>query len=546
MENRSNFIKTIMIQDLKSGKHKTIITRFPPEPNGCLHIGHARGVVTNFELAKEFGGYTNLRFDDTNPVSEDSFYVDAIKKDIEWLGYKWKNLYIASDYFDEMHKRAILLIKKGLAYVDDLSAEEIKIYRGNVNKPGKNSPYRDRSIEENLELFEAMRQGKFKEGEKVLRAKIDMASENMNMRDPIIYRIIYATHHNTKDKWCIYPMYDFAHPLEDAIEGITHSLCSYEFEDHRPLYDWVVRECEMEHQPRQIEFGRFNLTNTVMSKRYLRQLVEKNYVNGWDDPRMPTLLGLKRRGYTPRSIREFIMDTGLSKASGVTEYSMLEQYLREDLQHKVPRVNAIINPLKVIITNYPDEKVEKLKAPLNQDNEEFGDYEITFSKVIYIDRDDFLEIKPNKKWKRLSKDIEVRLMHAYFIKCNEVVKDEKGNIIELHCTYDKNTKSGTGFKDRKPNGTINYVAKSNALDCEFRLYYDLLDDEEDKPFLERINPHSMEIKHGFVDAYLKDAKPGDKYQFIRNGFYNCDDDSTKEHLIFNRSVALKSSFKKKQ
>ena len=423
MEN-SNFIKTIMKQELENGVVNSILTRFPPEPNAYLHIGHARAIVTNFELAKEFNGATNLRFDDTNPVKEDAEYVEAIIKDLEWLGYKPRIVVYGSSYFEKTYEKAILFIKKGLAYVDDLTQEQVAEYRGSINEPGKNSPYRDRSVEENLKLFEEMRQGKYANGEKTLRAKIDMASPNINMRDPVIYRIIHINHHQTGDKWCIYPMYDFAHPLQDAFEGITHSLCSLEYEDHRPLYDWVINNAELEHKPRQIEFGRLGITNTIMSKRYLKQLVDEQLVTGYDDPRMPTLVGLKRRGFTSNAIKEFIKSTGLSKINSTIDYGMLEHFLREDLKLKVARRNVVVDPIKVTITNYPEGQVEWLKAENNSENPELGSYDIPFSRDIYIEREDFIEQKPNKHWKRLSLGLEVRLMHAYFIKCNEVIYDE--------------------------------------------------------------------------------------------------------------------------
>lgn len=546
--NSSNFIKTIMIEDLESGKHDKIITRFPPEPNGYLHIGHAKSIVINFGLAREFNGRTNLRFDDTNPLKEDKEYVEAIKEDVRWLGFQWDELRFASDYFEEMYNRAILLIKKGKAYVCDLSPEEIREYRGTLTEPGKESPYRNRSIEENLDLFERMRKGEFAEGEKVLRAKIDMASPNINMRDPVIYRIIHAPHHNTGDKWCIYPMYAFAHPLEDAIEGITHSLCTTEFEDQRPFYDWVVRECEMENIPRQIEFGRLNISNTVMSKRKLKQLVDSGYVDGWDDPRMPTISGLRRRGYTPEAIREFVKETGVSKGSGVVDAAMLEHFVREDLKLKAPRTMAILRPLKVVITNYPEGKTEMLTAENNPENPDMGVREIPFSREIYIEQDDFME-NPPKKYFRLFPGNEVRLKHAYFIKCHDVIKDENGNIVEIHCTYDPETKSGTGFTGRKVKGTIHWVDVNHAIPAEFRLYEPLILDDEDeedteKSFLEKVNPNSLEILKGFVEPNMKDVKPQDKFQFFRHGYFNVDPKhSTKELPVFNRIVSLKSSFK---
>ncbi len=538
---RSNFIKSIIKKDIESGKHDVIITRYPPEPNGYIHIGHAVGFINQYYFAKDFGGYTNLRFDDTNPVKEEREFVESIKKDIQWLGLSWKNLFFASDYFEEMYKRAILLIKKELAYVDDSSIDEIRNSRGSFDKSGENSKYRNRTVEENLDLFKRMRAGEFSNGEKVLRAKIDMSSSNMNLRDPLLYRIIHANHHRTGNQWCIYPMYDFAHSIEDAIEGITHSICSLEFENHRQLYDWVVKECEMEHPPRQIEYGRFNLTNTVLSKRFLRQLVESNLVNGWDDPRMPTVSGLKRRGFSKEAITEFVLDLGLSKKGGVTEYSMFEQYLRQDLKLKAKRPMAVIKPLKVIITNYPDNQTEYVTGQWNQENEELGSREVPFSKEIYIEQDDFLETKPNKKWKRLSLGVEVRLRYAYFIKCNEVVKDNQGNIIELHCTYDQETKSGSGFAARKPNGTIHWVNK-DALKAEFRLYDVLLLEGEGKEFRERVNPNSLVINNGYIENTLKEIKHLEQFQFIRNGFFNVDYDTdiTGKEYIFNRIVPLKS------
>jgi len=542
----SNFIRNIIINDLESGKHKEIITRFPPEPNGYLHIGHAKSITLNFELADEFNGRTNLRFDDTNPEKEEVEYVESIKEDVRWLGFEWDELHFASDYFEEMYNRAVLLIKKGKAYVCDLSADEIREYRGTLTEPGKDSPYRNRTVEENLDLFERMRKGEFKDGEKVLRAKIDMSSPNINMRDPVIYRISHTPHHNTGDKWCIYPMYCFAHPLEDAIEGITHSICTLEFEDQRPLYDWFIRECEMENKPQQIEFARLNLTNTVMSKRKLKQLVDEKIVDGWDDPRMPTISGLRRRGYTPEAIRNFCRAIGVSKSNSVVDEQMLEHFVREDLKLKVPRVMAVLRPLKVVITNYPEGQIEWLDAENNSENPELGERKIPFSREIYIEQDDFME-NPPKKYYRLFPGNEVRLKNAYFIKCNEVIKDEEGNVIELRCTYDPETKSGTGFTGRKVKGTIHWVEASNAIPAEIRLYEPLiLDDqqEEGKSFLESINPNSLEILQGFVEPSMKDAKPQDKFQFFRHGYFNVDPKyTTDERLVFNRIVSLKSSFK---
>lgn len=541
----SNFIKTIVKNDLESGKVEKVITRFPPEPNAYLHIGHARAIINNFEIAKEFNGYTNLRYDDTNPAQEDVEFVEAIERDIRWLGYEPKNIFHGSDYFEKTYEKAVLLIKKGLAYVDDLSQEEISKYRGTLTEPGKNSPYRDRSVEENLRLFEAMRNGEFKEGEKVLRAKIDMASPNMNMRDPVLYRIMYISHHQTKDKWCIYPMYDLAHPLQDAFEGITHSLCSLEYEDHRPLYDWVVEHCETEHKPQQIEFGRLSITNTIMSKRYLRKLVNENHVNGYDDPRMPTLVGLRRRGFTPESIKAFILSTGLSKTNSVVDYAMLEHFLREDLKLKAERRMAVLDPLKVVITNYPEGQIEYLDAENNSENRELGTRKIAFSRNIYIEREDFLPEKPNKHWKRLSKDIEVRLYNAYFIKCTEVFYDENGEITHIHATYDPETKSGSGFNARKPNGTIHFVECSTAVPATFNLFEPLIlgDDITPENFIENLNPNSWSVQKGFVEASLAKVKPEERFQFLRNGYYICDNDSTENNLIFNRTVGLKSSFK---
>jgi glutaminyl-tRNA synthetase len=550
MEN-SNFIKTIIQGDLESGKHKKVVTRFPPEPNGYLHIGHAKSIVINFGLADEFGGETNLRFDDTNPLKEDQEYVDAIKKDVEWLGFEWENLRYASDYFEEMYDRAVLLIKKGKAYVDDLNAEEIREYRGTLTEPGKESPFRNRSVEENLDLFDRMRKGEFENGQKVLRAKIDMGSPNINLRDPVLYRVSHATHHNTGDTWCIYPMYAFAHPIEDAIEGVTHSLCTTEFEDQRPLYNWVVAECEMESQPQQIEFGRLGLINTVMSKRKLKKLVDEGYVDGWDDPRMPTISGLRRKGYTPESIVEFVKAVGVSKGSGAADTAMLEHFIREDLKVKSPRTMGILDPLKVVITNYPEGQVEMLDAEINPENEEMGTRQIPFSREIYIEREDFME-DPPKKYFRLFPGNEVRLKHAYFIKCEDFIKDENGNVVELHCTYDLETKSGTGFTGRKVKGTLHWVEATQAVPAEFRLYEPLIldadmeneEDSEDKTFLDYVNQDSLIVKQGFIEANMKDAKPQDKFQFFRHGYFNVDPKhTTDDKIVFNQIVSLKSSFK---
>jgi glutaminyl-tRNA synthetase len=545
----SNFIKEIMIKDLESGKHNKIVTRFPPEPNGYLHIGHAKSIVINFGLADTFNGLTNLRFDDTNPLKEDIEYVNSIKEDVKWLGFEWDNLLFASDYFEEMYRRAVLLIKKGLAYVDDLSADEIREYRGTLTAPGKNSPYRDRTVDENLELFEKMRNAMFDNGQKVLRAKIDMSSPNINLRDPVIYRIAHATHHNTGDKWCIYPMYAFAHPLEDAIEGVTHSICTIEFEDQRPLYNWVVENCEMVSIPQQIEFGRLNVTNTVMSKRKLKQLVEEGLVDGWDDPRMPTISGMRRKGFTPESIRAFVSETGVHKGSGAVDSQMLEHFVREDLKLKAPRTMGVINPLKVIITNYPEGQIELLDAEVNSENPEMGSRKIPFSREIYIEQDDFME-EPPKKYFRLFPGNEVRLKNAYFIKCEEIVKDPNGKVVELRCTYDPETKSGTGFTGRKVKGTIHWVEAAHAVPAEFRLYEPLILDttEEadgtEKSFLDNVNPHSLEVLQGFVEPNMKESRPQEKFQFFRHGYFNVDPkDTTVDKLVFNRIVSLKSSFK---
>ncbi|WP_144552780.1 glutamine--tRNA ligase/YqeY domain fusion protein [Bacillus sp. X1(2014)] len=548
-KNTSNFIKDIMIKDLESGKHPKIVTRFPPEPNGYLHIGHAKSIVINFGLADEFNGLTNLRFDDTNPLKEDIEYVNSIKEDVKWLGFEWDNLLFASNYFEEMYKRAVLLIKKGLAYVDDLSADEIRQYRGTLTEPGKDSPYRTRSIEENLDLFGKMREGVYENGQKVLRAKIDMSSPNINLRDPVIYRIAHATHHNTGDKWCIYPMYAFAHPLEDAIEGVTHSICTIEFEDQRPLYNWVVEQCEMESTPQQIEFGRLNVTNTVMSKRKLKQLVDEGFVDGWDDPRMPTISGMRRKGFTPESIVSFVRETGIHKGSGAVDSQMLEHFVREDLKLKAPRTMGVIDPLKIVITNYPEGQIELLDAEINPENPEMGTRKIPFSREIYIEHDDFME-EPPKKYFRLFPGNEVRLKNAYFIKCEEVVKDSNGKVVELRCTYDPETKSGTGFTGRKVKGTIHWVEAAHAVPAEFRLYEPLILDETDdnssteKTFLDNVNPNSMQVLQGFVEPNMKESRPQEKFQFFRHGYFNVDPKhTTVDKLVFNRIVSLKSSFK---
>ena len=546
--NRTNFIKNIIKDDLASGKHDSIITRFPPEPNGYLHIGHAKSICLNFGLAEEFNGKVNMRFDDTNPLKEDEEYVNSIKEDVKWLGFNWDNLFFASDYFDEMYKRAIVLIKKGKAYVCDLSQEEIRETRGTLTEPGKESPYRNRSVEENLDLFERMKNGEFKDGEKVLRAKIDMSSPNLNFRDPVIYRISHSTHHNTGDKWCIYPMYSFAHPLEDAIEGITHSICTLEFEDQRPLYDWVVRECEMESVPRQIEFARLNLTNTVMSKRKLKLLVDEGVTDGWDDPRMPTISGVRRRGFTPEAIRAFCNEIGVAKADSTVDSRLLDHFLREDLQQKAPLAMAVLKPLKLVITNYPEGQTEMLEVENMAKNEEAGTRMVPFSRELYIERDDFME-EPVKKYRRFFVGNEVRLKGAYFVKCTDFVKDENGEIVEIHGTYDPETKSGSGFTGRKVKGTVHWVDANNCVPCEFRLFEPLILDNdpenEGKHFLDQINPNSLEVLQGYVEpTQIKDAKPLDKFQFVRNGFYSVDTKyTTDDKLVFNRIVPLKSSFK---
>jgi len=544
----SHFIKNIITEDVQSGRVKEVVTRFPPEPNGYLHIGHAKSICLNFDMAAAFGGRTNLRFDDTNPLKEDAVYVESIKRDVRWLGFEWDGLYFASDYFDEMYERACLLIRKGLAYVDDQSADEIRETRGTLTEPGRPSPWRDRSPEENLDLFARMKAGEFKDGEKVLRARIDMASPNINMRDPVLYRIMHATHHNTGDRWCIYPMYAFAHPLEDAIEGITHSICTLEFEDQRPFYDWVVRECEMPFTPRQYEFARLNLTNTVMSKRKLKLLVDNGIVDGWDDPRMPTIAGLRRRGYTPEAIRNFCREIGVSKNNSTVDDRMLEHFIREDLKLRAPRTMSVIDPLKVVITNYPEDRTEWLDAENNSENPDLGMRKIPFSREIYIEREDFME-DPPPKYHRMYPGNEVRLKHAYFIRCEEVIKDAEGRVIELRCTYDPETKSGSGFTGRKVKGTIHWVEANHAVPAEFRLYEHLImddteEEEDGQSFLERLNPNSLQVLQGFVEPGLKDAASEEKFQFFRHGYFSVDPKFHAEgRLVFNRIVSLKSSFK---
>ena len=547
MSEITNFIKTIMQNDLDSGKVTSIVTRFPPEPSAYLHLGHARAIITNFELAKSFNGKTNLRFDDTNPTKEDAEFVDAIINDIKWLGYEPANVLFGSDYFEKSYQYAIKLINDGLAYVDDLTAEEISLYRGTLNTPGKDSPYRKRSIEENLKLFKDMREGKYGEGKRVLRAKIDMSHPNINMRDPVIYRIINTHHHRQGDKWVIYPMYDYAHPLQDAIEGITHSLCSIEFENNRILYDWVIEKCNPPHKPQQIEFGRLNITNTsaIMSKRHLKRLVDNNIVEGYDDPRLPTLVALKRRGFTPSAIKDFILATGLSRINSLVSSEMLEHFQREDLKLTTKRIMGVLWPLKVVITNYPENQTEFITVPNNVEAEELGTRQVPFSKHLYIEQDDFRIEKPNKHYKRLALGLEVRLLNAYFIKAEKVVEDDEGNVVEVHCTYDPKTKSGSGFNERKPNGTIHFVEATKAVPAIYNLFEPLIIDgnPEKKDLLERINPNSWIQKTGYVEGSGFEYQEYDRFQFIRDGYYVVDKTSCKDKPVFNQIVALKSKYK---
>ena len=543
-----NFIEREIDKDLAEGVYNHVQTRFPPEPNGYLHIGHAKSILLNDGLAKKYGGKFNLRFDDTNPTKEKTEFVESIIEDVKWLGADFEDrLFFASNYFEQMYECAVFLIKKGKAFVCDLTAEEIREYRGDFKTPGKESPYRNRSIEENLKLFEEMKEGKYQDGEKVLRAKIDMASPNINMRDPVIYRVARMSHHNTGDKWCIYPMYDFAHPIEDAVEHITHSICTLEFEDHRPLYDWVVRECEFENPPRQIEFAKLYLTNVVTGKRYIKKLVEDRIVDGWDDPRLVSIAALRRRGYTPEAIRMFVDLVGVSKANSSVDYAMLEYCIREDLKLKKPRMMAILDPVKLVIDNYPDDTIEYLDAPNNLENPELGERKLPFGKELYIEREDFME-EPVKKYFRLFPGNEVRLMNAYFVTCTGCEKDENGNVTVVHCTYDPETKSGSGFTARKVKGTIHWVAARTAVTVECRLYENIVDEEKGKLNEDgslNLNPNSLTIiKNCYVEPALAEAKPYDSYQFVRNGFFCADcKDSTPEHLVFNRIVSLKSSFK---
>ena len=527
-----NFIENIIEKDIADGVYdRPIKTRFPPEPNGYLHIGHAKSICLNFTTAAKYNGTCNLRFDDTNPVKEDTEYVDSIMEDVKWLGFEWDELRFASDYFDTMYECAVKLIKKGKAFVCDLTGDEMKEYRGTLTEPGKESPYRDRSVEENLKLFEEMREGKYADGEKVLRAKIDMASPNMNMRDPVIYRIAHAAHHRTGDKWCIYPMYDFAHPLEDAIEGVTHSICTMEFEDHRPLYDWVLRETEWEQPPRQIEFARLNVTNTLMSKRYLKKLVDEGVVESWDDPRMPTVSGLRRRGYTPEAMRSFCESIGIAKANSLVNIAQLESCVRDDLKAKVESRNVILDPIKVVITNYPEDKTEECEIENNKEVPEMGSRMVPFSRELYVERDDFMEV-PVKKYFRLFPGNEVRFKGAYFITCNEVIKDDEGNIIELRCTYDPETAGGGVNATRKVKGTIHWVDAKTAEKITVRNfdYLKIMDEETGE---EVMNPHTMDVIEAYAEPAIKDSKPGISYQFFRSD----------DHKVFNQIVGLKSSWK---
>lgn len=543
-----NFIEMEIEKDLETGRYKTVKTRFPPEPNGYLHIGHAKSIILNYGLAKKYGGSFNLRFDDTNPTKEKIEFVDSIKEDVDWLGAVYDDrLFFASDYFEEMYEKAVLLIKKGKAYVCDLTAQQIKEYRGDYNTPGKESPYRNRSIEENLKFFEEMKEGKYADGEKVLRAKIDMSAGNINMRDPVIYRVAHIPHHNTKDKYCIYPMYDFAHPLEDAIEGISHSLCTLEFEDHRPLYEWFVNECEYENPPRQIEFAKLYLTNVITGKRYIKKLVEDKIVDGWDDPRLVSIAALRRRGYTKEAIWKFVELCGISKANSSVDSAMLEYCIREDLKLKKSRIMAVLDPIKLVIDNYPEGEVEELEMPNNMENPELGSRTMSFGKELYIERDDFM-IEPPKKYFRLYPGNEVRLMGAYFVKCTSYELDEAGRVSVVHVEYDKETKSGSGFEGRKVKGTIHWVHAATAIKAECRLYENIVDEEKGKLDEEgnlNLNPNSLTVlKDCYIEGGIAGCKKYDSYQFLRNGYFCVDcKDSTDEKPVFNRIVGLKSSFK---
>lgn len=543
-----NFIEQIIDKDLAEGVYDTVHTRFPPEPNGYLHIGHAKSILLNYGLAKEYGGKFNMRFDDTNPTKEKTEFVESILADIKWLGADWEDrLFFASNYFGQMYEGAIKLIKKGKAYVSDLSAEEMREYRGTLTEPGKNDPNRDRSVEENLALFEKMKNGEYADGEKTLRAKIDMASPNINMRDPIIYRVAHIFHHNTGDQWCIYPMYDFAHPIEDAIEGITHSICTLEFEDHRPLYDWVVRELEYPHPPKQIEFAKMYLTNVVTGKRYIKKLVEEGIVDGWDDPRLVSIAALRRRGFTPESIKMFVELCGVSKSNASADYAMLEYCIREDLKLKRPRMMAVLDPVKLIIDNYPEDQTEMLEVANNLENPEMGTRQVPFGRELYIDREDFMEVPP-KKYFRLFPGNEVRLMNAYFVTCTGCVKDENGKVVEVHCTYDPETKCGTGFTGRKVKGTIHWVPAKEAIQAEVRLYENIIDEEKgvynEEDGSLNLNPNSLTVlKDCFLEPALKDARPYDSFQFVRQGYFCVDARDSKEDApVFNRIVSLKSSY----
>ncbi|WP_317394527.1 glutamine--tRNA ligase/YqeY domain fusion protein [Faecalicoccus pleomorphus] len=543
-----NFIERIIDEDLKNGTYSGVVTRFPPEPNGYLHVGHAKSILLNYGLAKEYGGKFNLRFDDTNPTKEKVEFVDSIIKDVEWLGCHYDgDVKFASNYYPQMFEAAIKLIKKGKAYVCDLSAEEIRAYRGTLTEPGKDSPYRNRSIEENLRLFEGMKNGEFEDGSKVLRAKIDMASPNINMRDPVIYRISRQTHHNTGDEWIIYPMYDFAHPIEDAIEGVTHSICTLEFEDHRPLYDWVVRELEYPQPPKQIEFAKMYLTNVITGKRYIKRLVDEGIVDGWDDPRLVTIAALRRRGFTPESIQTFMNLVGVTKANSSVDYQYLEHCLREDLKPKAPRIMAVLDPIKLVIDNYPEGEYELVEGSINMDDPDAGKKQVPFERELWIEREDFME-EPPKKYFRLFVGNEVRLMNAYFVKCTGFEKDENGNITVVHATYDPETKVGSGFTGRKVKGTIHWVPVHHCIEATARLYENLVDEEkgvynEDGSL--NLNPNSLQVvEHCYIEPFAKDAKKQDKFQFVRNGYFCVDEkDTTEDRLVFNRIVSLKSSFK---
>lgn len=543
-----NFIEMVIEKDLAEGAYNKIVTRFPPEPNGYLHIGHAKSILLNSGLAKKYNGSWNLRFDDTNPTKEKTEFVQSITEDVEWLtGEKKENIFYASNYFEQMYEAAVKLIKKGKAFVCELNAEQMREYRGTLTEPGKNSPYRDRSVEENLQLFEDMKNGKYPDGSMVLRAKIDMSSPNINMRDPIIYRVARMTHHNTGDKWCIYPMYDFAHPIEDAIEGITHSICTLEFEDHRPLYDWVVRETEWEHPPKQIEFAKLYLQNVITGKRYIKKLVEDGIVDGWDDPRLVSIAALRRRGFTPDSLKNFMELCGVSKSQSSVDYAMLEYCIREDLKLKRSRVMAVLDPIKLVITNYPEGQIEYLDVVNNQENEQLGSRQVPFGRELYIDREDFM-IEPPKKYFRLFPGNEVRLMNAYFVKCEEYITDDNGKVTEIHCTYDPETKCGSGFTGRKVKGTIHWVEATTAVPATVRLYENIVDEEKgayDEEGNVNVNPNSLQVlENCWLEPSLKGVKAYDSFQFVRQGYFCVDSkDSSEERLVFNRIVSLKSSYK---